>query len=272
MKNKWFILLLVFVFSCKEEQIQDYSLYYKMDKVVFTEYKLRPRKKVIIPFSFNQIYDPFIKTKKGFNNKATYEKGKWRGIKITVLDTIITSMTVTGRVSKRKKIAQAFPVIIENITKKTNVTVPLHRGCANIIQEAQNNKGEWVIEPSFDKARAFSNGLAPVMKDKKWGYINEKGEQVVDFQFKDAEIFSADGLAPVKEKLWGFIDSSGKLVIPMEYDISAGFSFLKKNNQKGFINGLARVKTKKGWGFINKNGELLGDKWYKNAEPFVKVD
>ena len=149
MKNKWFILLLVFVFSCKEEQIQDYSLYYKMDKVVFTEYKLRPRKKVIIPFSFNQIYDPFIKTKKGFNNKATYEKGKWRGIKITVLDTIITSMTVTGRVSKRKKIAQAFPVIIENITKKTNVTVPLHRGCANIIQEAQNNKGEWVAIENF---------------------------------------------------------------------------------------------------------------------------
>ncbi len=135
-----------------------------------------------------------------------------------------------------------------------------------------NNKGEWVIEPSFDKVRAFSNGLAPVLKDKKWGYINEKGEQVIDFEYKDAETFSADGLAPVKEKLWGFIDKSGKLVIPMEYDISAGFSFLKKNAEKGFINGLARVKTKKGWGFINTKGELLGNKWYKNAENFADAN
>jgi len=135
-----------------------------------------------------------------------------------------------------------------------------------------DNKGNWVIEPSFDAVRAFSNGMAPVRRDKKWGYINEKGEQVIDFQYKDAETFSADGLAPVKEKMWGFVDKSGKLVIPMEYDISAGFSFLQKNAQKGFNNGIARVKTKKGWGFINTKGEVLGDKWHKNAENFADVN
>ncbi|MFH6602731.1 WG repeat-containing protein [Maribacter algicola] len=134
-----------------------------------------------------------------------------------------------------------------------------------------NNQGQWVIEASFDKARAFSNGFAPVMKDKKWGYIDEKGAQIVDFQYKDAETFSSDGLAPVKEKLWGFVDTTGKLVIPMEYDISVGFSFFQKNAEKGFINGLARVKTKKGWGYINTKGEVLGDKWYKNAELFTDV-
>ncbi len=135
-----------------------------------------------------------------------------------------------------------------------------------------NNQGEWVIKPAFDKARSFSNGLAPVMKDKKWGYITEKGEVVIDYQFKDAELFSDEGLAPVKEKKWGFIDKSGKLVIPMDYDISAGFSFLKKNAQKGFNKGLARVKTKKGWTFLKTDGTVLGGKWYKNAENFVNTN
>lgn len=130
-----------------------------------------------------------------------------------------------------------------------------------------NNKGEWVIAPQFDKAKAFSNGLAPVLLNKKWGYINEKGEVVIDYQFKDAEVFSADGLAPVKEKQWGFIDKTGTLVIPAEYQITA--SLLRKDI-KGFTGGFARVKSKNGWGFLNIKGELLGNTWYKAAEPFVK--
>jgi hypothetical protein len=136
-----------------------------------------------------------------------------------------------------------------------------------------NNKGEWVIPPTYDKARDFSQGLAPVYMDKNWGYINEQGEKVIDFQFKDAEVFSANGLAPVKEKKWGFIDKTGKWVIQPEYDITAGLSFsiFQKNLEKGFINGLARVKYNKEWGFLNDKGEVLGNKWYENAEIFDDV-
>ena len=32
-----------------------------------------------------------------------------------------------------------------------------------------NNKGEWVINPKYDKARAFNNGLAPVFMNKEMG-------------------------------------------------------------------------------------------------------
>ena len=133
-----------------------------------------------------------------------------------------------------------------------------------------DSAGKWVIEPQFDKARAFSDGLAPVANGKTWGYINEKGEMVIELEFRDAEIFS-DGLAPVKNKDWGFINTSGKLVIPMDYGITAGLAFLSGKNQKGFIDGVARVKTKNGWGFLDKNGKLLGDIWFKNAEPFVLI-
>jgi len=134
-----------------------------------------------------------------------------------------------------------------------------------------NQKGEWVIQPAYDKAKTFVNGLAPVSKGKIWGYINEKGEEVISFDYRDAEIFAANGLAPVKDKKWGFINTTGNLVIPMEYDITAGLSFIMSGFKKGFINGLARVKSKKGWGFINEKGEVLGGKWYKNAENFVNT-
>ena len=135
-----------------------------------------------------------------------------------------------------------------------------------------NTKAEWVIQPSFDKARAFNEGLAPVVKDKKWGYINEKGEEVVPLMFRDAETFSDDGLAPVKEKkLWGFIDKTGKMIIPAEYEITAGgFSLFSKNNLKGFKDGVARVKKGKQWGFIDTSGNPIGGKWYQNVENFSK--
>ncbi len=135
-----------------------------------------------------------------------------------------------------------------------------------------NTKGEWAVPPTFDKARAFNNGLAPVSKGKEWGYINEKGEQVIPFSFRDAETFSDDKLAPVKEKkLWGFIDTSGKMVIPAEYEITAGgFSIFSKNNLKGFKDGIARVKKAKEWGFIDKTGKPIGGRWYQNVENFSK--
>ena len=134
-----------------------------------------------------------------------------------------------------------------------------------------NKTGDWAIEPAYEKVRAFSNGLAPFASGKAWGYLNEKGEQAIAPTYKDAEVFSQDGLAPVKDKKWGFVDTSGKLVVPMEYDITAGLSFVMSGFKKGFINGLARVKSKSGWGFLNEKGELLANKWFQNVESFVEV-
>ncbi|WP_430908373.1 WG repeat-containing protein [Maribacter sp. 2-571] len=132
--------------------------------------------------------------------------------------------------------------------------------------------GKWVIPPTYDKARAFSQGLAPVAQGKQWGYIDEKGALVISATYRDAEVFSKNGLAPVKDKKWGFMDTSGKLVIPMEYDITAGLAFLAGKEQKGFQNGLVRVKSKKGWAFLKEDGTVLGNKWYANVEPFVVIN
>src|SRR5690606_34229427 len=133
-------------------------------------------------------------------------------------------------------------------------------------------QGKWVIEPQYERARAFRNGLAPVYMDGKWGYVDTQGNMVIEPQYRDAEIFGTDGLAPVKiNKLWGLIDSSGTLVIPDDYDISVAFmGFLESGDEKGFIDGLARVKYKKDCGFIDTQGNVLGGTWYRQAELFSK--
>lgn len=148
-----------------------------------------------------------------------------------------------------------------------------------------NKKGEWVIPPTFEKAKAFSSGLAPAFDGEHWGFIDMTGTFVIEPTYDNVEIFSEGGLAPVEiDGGWGFIDTTGKLVIEPEYEItvggSGGFGFAKAlvksvlniSNQKGFVNGVARVGYKRDFGFIDKEGNVLGDTWYDRAEPFVKIE
>ena len=82
----------------------------------------------------------------------------------------------------------------------------------------------------YDQVDAFSEGMAAVRRDGKWGYINLKGEEVIPCQFSDAfppGQFS-EGLACVVDersdadkKLWnkrvGFINKKGEWVITGDY-------------------------------------------------------
>ncbi|MBK7285777.1 MAG: WG repeat-containing protein [Flavobacteriales bacterium] len=86
-------------------------------------------------------------------------------------------------------------------------------------------------------------------------------------------MFGDNGLAPVKvNKLWGFINTSGVMVLPAEYVISVGatLNFKSMLADKGFIDGVARVRKGKDWGYINEKGEPIGGHWYQNAEVFSK--
>ena len=76
--------------------------------------------------------------------------------------------------------------------------------------------GNVVINPQFDRADDFSEGLARVRigdeKTGKWGYIDKEGKFVINPQFDCAEDFS-EGLAKVKVGgKYGWIDKTGKIV------------------------------------------------------------
>ncbi|MBO4584581.1 MAG: WG repeat-containing protein [Clostridia bacterium] len=46
--------------------------------------------------------------------------------------------------------------------------------------------GKLIVEPVYDEGLHFTNGLAAVKQNGKWGYINASGEVVIGFYYDDA--------------------------------------------------------------------------------------
>lgn len=58
---------------------------------------------------------------------------------------------------------------------------------------------EEVIAPQYEDAQAFSENLAAVKKDGKWGFVNEQNEVVIPFQYAYAWPFSESKAVVYKE-------------------------------------------------------------------------
>ncbi len=56
-----------------------------------------------------------------------------------------------------------------------------------------NHDGSIMLEPKYEDARSFSNGLAAVEVNGLWGYIDTEGNMVIEPQFFDARDFTASG-------------------------------------------------------------------------------
>lgn len=120
-------------------------------------------------------------------------------------------------------------------------------GMAVVYQDGRygyiNDKGEIVIEPKFVSAVSFSEGVASVGVNGRDGLINTRGEMIIEPQFSSLGKFS-EGLAPVKiDASWGFINLRGEIVIKPQF-----------RNSYGFSEGFARVQKDGKWGLINKEG------------------
>lgn len=61
-----------------------------------------------------------------------------------------------------------------------------------------NTSGEVIIQPEYNKAKSFSNGLAAVYNGDKWGFINKRNQLAIDYQFIDVGYMGSNGLCPVR--------------------------------------------------------------------------
>lgn len=61
-----------------------------------------------------------------------------------------------------------------------------------------NEKDEFVIEPTFEDAKNFYLGIAPVKINGLWGYIDTQGNIVIDAKYLDASEFYSEGYAYVR--------------------------------------------------------------------------
>lgn len=162
-----------------------------------------------------------------------------------------------------------------------------HEGLASVtIREKTgyiNTSGEFVIKPEFDWGNDFSEGLAGVKLDGVSGFIDKTGYFVRKGEYYSADDFH-DGFAAVAtcESLtcWSFINKKGEVLIKTTYAPHSFHEGFLSNptpdgkwgyvNQKGeflsprfdssgsdFHEGLALVKTKEGYGYIDTSGKTV---------------
>ena len=106
--------------------------------------------------------------------------------------------------------------------------------------------GNEIVALKYDDALPFSENLAAVEQNEKFGFIDTTGKVVIDFLFNDAASFSA-GLAKVENNgKYGFIDKTGKIAIDLQYDYVFNFS-----------DGVAKVKKDDLYFYINQKGEFV---------------
>src|ERR1044072_864633 len=105
--------------------------------------------------------------------------------------------------------------------------------------------GTVVMEPQFDYANEFYEGLACVKIGDNWSYIDVAGRKVIEFKQKidHAHDFS-EGLAYITiGGKTGYIDKTGTMVIEPRFDVAFDFS-----------EGLASISISDRWGFIDRTG------------------
>jgi hypothetical protein len=78
--------------------------------------------------------------------------------------------------------------------------------------------GKVIVEPKYDLAYDFDEGLAAVRLNGKYGYVDVKGREVVPLKYENTWKFIG-GYAAVKlDGKFGFIDKEGAEVIPPIYE------------------------------------------------------
>ncbi|MDY5615840.1 MAG: WG repeat-containing protein [Helicobacter sp.] len=73
-----------------------------------------------------------------------------------------------------------------------------------------DKSGKIVIKPQFDFAWSFSEGLALVELNGKYGFIDKSGKIVINPQFDEIDHFKPIGIQ-INGK-WGTIDENGKFI------------------------------------------------------------
>lgn len=124
-----------------------------------------------------------------------------------------------------------------------------------------DTSGQMVIEPRYVAGEEFSEGYASVRLDsttsERWVFINRDGHQVGDLVYEAPSFFS-EGLAAVMiNGKWGFMDTTGTLAIPARYDRAREFSegLAAVNVNADYMSGLHPYGGE--WGYINHQGEFV---------------
>ncbi len=136
-----------------------------------------------------------------------------------------------------------------------------------------------IIAPKFENSRGFSEGLAVIKQNGKWGYVNVKGELAIPAIYVSARDFH-EGKAAVKtENGWGYINADNKMVIPDKFydarDFSEGLAAVKssiktdKFNDDGYEGEYyGHYNDLESWRYIKEDGTLAFEGFFRDISTF----
>lgn len=140
-----------------------------------------------------------------------------------------------------------------------------------------DSEGKVVIEPQYDQASAFQDGLAIVGKNGKFGLINKKNQVLIEFLYDEILEFTDNRAVVIIGDSVGLIDRSGRAIVPAHYNdilsLGNGLLALQLTNESNYVitdinanpkseavfeeinvfeKGICIAKTKSGFGIFNK--------------------
>ncbi len=223
----------------------------------------------------------------------------------------ITSWTLGARGERKMNLYKIFTdskfgdIDIYNtlIPVKSDNGVYGYKTFADVYVNGITGNEGYKIPPVYERAHDFSEGLAAVRMDEKYGYINTDGIIVIPFQYSGAGEFS-NGIAQVEQidmetnfenTTWSLIDTEGNAVSDSKYAVireyREGFAsagkystinggvLIDENGKEhfadlfrvawGYVDGISLVQDAYGaYFFIDKDGYNINGEYYEDAKEF----
>ena len=109
-----------------------------------------------------------------------------------------------------------------------------------------------------DEYFSLTDGVLPMMKDGKYGFIDAEGNEVIAPEYA-LVMYPCEGIIRVRDenKLYGYVKADGTVIAECKFDTATEFS-----------DGIATVSEGGKYYFINVEGEALGEERYLDATAF----
>lgn len=180
------------------------------------------------------------------------------GVKL-IKDSNISSPDFSGILSWFSKEEEDVYVEVEEITLK-------YEDVKYYPYQAENKKWGYVdenmnvvIEPKFENATAFSEGIGLVEEDNKYRYISKDGDYIFDNAYYYATPFCGGAAIVEEDDKDILIDYDGRKLCEIDEDIYV----------YEFVDGIAAFEKNGKYGYMDTRGNILVKAKYEYCENFI---
>jgi hypothetical protein len=124
-----------------------------------------------------------------------------------------------------------------------SIFMPYQDGMAMVVQNERygfiDRDGQLMVSTQYDEARPFSHGMAAIKLNGRWGFVDKNEKIAASPNYTEVLDFTGDATAGKRDGKWAFIDRSGKEILKPQYDnvyqTSLGNYVVKSGTKSGLV-------------------------------------